>query len=84
MLATGADHEFVDHALAARLHERLEKVLDRWASLTADERELVADTIAYVVDSDDEEHDLRSPIGLVDDAEQVENLLRAVAPDLLD
>jgi hypothetical protein len=36
-----------------------------------------------VVDTDDEEHDLFSPIGFVDDGEQVDDLLKAIAPDLL-
>ncbi|MGH3861246.1 hypothetical protein [Actinokineospora sp.] len=83
VVAEARTHEFVDHALAARLHAKIDAVLDRWDSLDAGKRALVAETIDYLVDTDDEEHDLRSPIGFVDDAERVDDMLRAVAPDLL-
>jgi len=65
------------------LHRKLEAVLDRWDSYDAVRQDRITRTVRYVVDTDDEEHDLRSPIGFVDDGEQVDDLLKAIAPDLL-
>lgn len=76
-------NEFIDRDLAWRLHRQIEAVLDRWDTLAVDHRKLVTRTVEYLVTTDDEEHDIRSPIGFVDDAEQVEAMLKVVAPDLL-
>lgn len=76
-------HEFVDLDLALSLHDKLEALLDRWHTFTGDQQQLIGQTVHYLVETDDEEHDWRSPISFVDDAEQVEALLRDVAPDLL-
>lgn len=82
-LDAATDNEFLDRELALSLHKKLESVLDRWHSYNASQRSHVVRTITYVVDMDDEEHDLRSPIGFVDDSEHVDELLTAIAPDLL-
>lgn len=76
-------HEFVDHQLAESLHRSMDSVLDRWFDLSEEHQRMVARAVAYLVDTDDDEHDLRSPIGFVDDAEQIQAVLTAVAPDLL-
>ena len=82
-LNAATDNEFLDLELAQSLHKKLEFVLDRWHSYNASQRSHVVRTINYVVDMDDEEHDLRSPIGFVDDSEHVDELLSSIAPDLL-
>lgn len=61
----------------------MNSVLDRWNDLSEEHQQLVARAVAYLVDTDDDEHDLRSPIGFVDDAAQVDAVLKVVAPDLL-
>jgi len=45
--------------------------LSKVRSYDDDARARVRATAAYVVENDDEEHDVDSPIGLVDDEEQV-------------
>jgi hypothetical protein len=82
-LLTNDHNEFLDMDFALSLHRKLEAVLDRWDSYDAVQQDHITRTVEYVVDTDDEEHDLRSPIGFVDDGEQVDGLLRAIAPDLL-
>ncbi len=76
-------NEFLDLDFARSLHRKLGLIFDRWSQLTEGERLDVADAVHYLVHTDDEEHDLHSPIGLVDDGEKVDALLRRIAPDLL-
>lgn len=66
----------LDLRLAEDVHRRMAAVLDRWNDLTDEDRVAVTETVTYVVTDDDEEHDLRSPIGLEDDAERVADLER--------
>ena len=73
--AAARDNEFVDAAEAIRLHMLLAEALESWEHLDADQREVLADAIHYLVRTDDEEDDLRSPIGFEDDAEVVEAAL---------
>ena len=73
--AAARDNEFVDAAEAIRLHTLLAEALESWEHLDADQREVLADAIDYLVRTDDEEDDLRSPIGFEDDAEVVEAAL---------
>jgi hypothetical protein len=82
-LDAATDSEFLDLELALSLHKKLGSLLDRWHSYNASQRDRIVRTINYVVDMDDEEHDLRSPIGFVDDSEHVDELLASIAPDLL-
>lgn len=83
MLENAEYHEFVDVGFALQLHHKLATVLDRWDSFDRDEMDQVVDTVCYFVEPGDEEHDLLSPIGFVDDAEKVDDLLQRIAPDLL-
>ncbi len=83
LLERSEGSEFVDIDLARDLHQKLALVLDRWTQLTDAQRHSVTATVHYLVDTDDEEHDLHSPIGFVDDGEKVDALLRKIAPDLL-
>jgi hypothetical protein len=83
LLAADDHNEYLDVDFALSLHRKLEAVLDRWDSYDAARHDRITRTVRYVVDTDDEEHDLRSPIGVVDDGEQVDDLLTAIAPDLL-
>jgi hypothetical protein len=73
-----AVNPFVDRQAAHEIAERLTRILDLWPQLDAVTRARVAEVVAYVVDSDDEEHDLLSPIGLVDDEERITALERAL------
>ena len=72
------DNEFVDAAEAIRLHMLLAEALESWSLLDADQREVLADAVHYLVQTDDEEDDLRSPIGFEDDAEVVEAALKKI------
>lgn len=76
-------NEFLDVDLVSSLHRKLGLVLDRWDSFDEAQQGHIVRTVQYLVDMDDEEHDLRSPIGLIDDDEQVTGLLAEIAPDLL-
>ena len=78
--ATAEDNEFVDVARAETLHSRLDEALDGWDALDQDQRGSLAEAIAYLVRIDDDEDDLRSPIGFDDDDEVVEAALRAIKP----
>jgi hypothetical protein len=66
-----ATNPFLDRGAAHGLVEWLSRILDRWPALNAGQSTQVIDTVRYVTEPDDEEHDLLSPIGLVDDAEHV-------------
>ncbi len=76
--AAAEDNEFVDAAEAHRLHARLRDALRAWSSFDAEQRRTLSEAVAYLVRTDDQEDDLRSPIGFEDDAEVVEAALRAV------
>lgn len=65
--AAARDNEFVDLPEAVRLHMLLVEALESWAGLGAAQRAALAAAVDYLVRTDDEEDDLRSPIGLEDD-----------------
>ena len=69
------DNEFVDAAEAIRLHMLLSQALDAWPQFDTEQRAVLADAVIYLVRTDDDEDDLRSPIGFEDDAEVVEAAL---------
>ncbi|MDQ2709009.1 MAG: hypothetical protein M3Z25_15850 [Actinomycetota bacterium] len=71
-------YEFVDAAEAHRLYARLRDALRAWSSFDAEQRRTLSEAVAYLVRTDDQEDDLRSPIGLEDDAEVIDAALRAV------
>ena len=73
--AAARDNEFVDAAEAIRLHILLTEALESWEHLDGDQRVVLADAVHYLVRTDDEEDDLRSPIGFEDDAEVIEAAL---------
>jgi len=73
--AAARDNEFVDASEAIRLHILLTEALESWDDLDDDQRAVLADTVRYLVRTDDEEDDLRSPIGFEDDAEVIEAAL---------
>ena len=76
--AAARDNEFVDAAEAIRLHTLLAEELETWEHLDDDQRDVLADAVHYLVRTDDEEDDLRSPIGFEDDAEVVEAALHKI------
>ena len=76
--AAARDNEFVDAAEAVRLHMLLAEALVSWERLDGGQREVLADAVHYLVRTDDEEDDLRSPIGFEDDAEVVEAALEQI------
>jgi hypothetical protein len=76
--AASRDNEFVDAAEAVRLHTLLTEALESWERLDAEQRRVLADAVHYLVRTDDEEDDLRSPIGFEDDAEIIEAALEKI------
>lgn len=74
--AAEQSNEFVDLPLARRLHGELSVALDDFEQLDEEQRRVLADAVAYFVRTDDDEDDLRSPIGFDDDAAVVEAALR--------
>jgi hypothetical protein len=66
----------IDHAFAA--HAGLARVLTHWDELSAHQQRAVMETVEYVVNSDDDEPDLTSPDGFVDDLARVRALQAAL------
>ncbi|MBP2366707.1 GmrSD restriction endonuclease domain-containing protein [Pseudonocardia parietis] len=77
--AAATENEFVDLPLAEQLHTRLGEALDRWPEYDAEQRGVLTQAVSYLVRTDDEENDLRSPVGFDDDAEVVEVALRRIS-----
>jgi hypothetical protein len=50
--AAARDNEFVDAAEAIRLHMLLAEALESWEHLDADQREVLADAVHYLVRTD--------------------------------
>jgi hypothetical protein len=71
-----AENEFVDLVQAELLHVKFGEALDDWGSYDEGQRRALREAVDYLVRTDDEEDDLRSPIGFDDDAEVVEATLR--------
>jgi cytochrome P450 len=76
--AAAEDNEFVDLHLAELLHSRLDAALTGWPGYDDEQRAALIGAVDYLVQTDDEENDLRSPIGFDDDAEVVEAALKQV------
>ena len=62
----------IERAFAA--HAGLVRILTHWDELTANQQRAVMETVEYVVNSDDDEHDLTSPQGFADDLARVRAL----------
>ncbi|MFP5021905.1 GmrSD restriction endonuclease domain-containing protein [Pseudonocardia phyllosphaerae] len=73
------EQEFVDLPLAEDLHRRLGEALNRWSDYDAEQRRVLGAAVGYLVRTDDDEDDLRSPVGFDDDAEVVEEALRRIS-----
>lgn len=67
---------------AEQAQRALRAALDRWDGLDEGRREVLADAILYVVDVDDAESDVDSPMGFDDDLDVVRTALAKVAPDI--
>lgn len=76
------DNEFIDLRRAEELHAVLGRALDAFPDLNADQRRELVNAIDYLVRVDDDEDDLRSPIGFDDDAEIIEATLARLTPAL--
>ncbi len=66
----------IDRAFAA--HAGLSRILTHWDEFTARQQRAVVETVEYVVNSDDDEHDLSSPDGFADDLARVRALQAAL------
>jgi hypothetical protein len=75
---TAKDNEFINVTDAERLHAQLRSFLQSWDDLNGTQRRILAEAVTYLVQTDDEEDDLRSPIGFEDDAEVVATALRRI------
>lgn len=78
VLDAARENEFVDIAEAEQIHRRLRVELEIWHELSDDQRQALAEAVAYLVRICDDEDDLHSPIGLEDDAEVVNNALKRI------
>ena len=70
------EHLDIERAFAA--HAGLTRVLTHWDDLTAPQQRAVVETVEYVINSDDDEHDLTSPDGFADDLARVRALQTAL------
>lgn len=69
-------HPFLDLTALDSIEARVAAVLNRWDEWSDEDRQLIRRAVDYLVETDDEEHDLLSPIGLVDDEEHLAALER--------
>src|SRR5689334_6296109 len=76
--SASAENEFVDLVQAELLHVKLGEALDDWGSYDEGQRSALREAVEYLIRTNDEEDDLRSPIGFDDDTEVVEAALRRV------
>ena len=72
----GYEHLDIDRAFQA--HAGLSRILAHWDEFTANQQRAVVETVEYVVNSDDDEHDLSSPDGFADDLARVRALQDAL------
>lgn len=77
----GSDYEFVEVGLAERLATNLGVAIDEAESFDDDQRATLGAAAAYFVSSKDAESDLRSPIGLEDDAFVVNEAFTLIGRD---
>ncbi|MCW2804067.1 MAG: hypothetical protein QOF52_2572 [Propionibacteriaceae bacterium] len=72
----GALHSNADLDIdrAFHIHAQMAMILARWEEFSAPEQRAIVATIEYVVNTEDDESDLRSPDGFVDDLEQLHKL----------
>jgi hypothetical protein len=76
-------NEFLDLLLARRLNEGFRALVRATAGASQEDRSVVHAAVAYLIASDDADHDLTSPIGLEDDARVFNAVAAAVGhPDL--
>lgn len=78
--AAAEENEFVDLSRATELHQQLHRALDYHGELDGTRLGVLTDAIDYLVRVEDDEDDLRSPIGFDDDAEIIEAALARVRP----
>lgn len=74
LVAESQSRPFIDVGLVEEIRARVGSVLDRWHEWDEAQRAGIGEFVTYLVDADDEEHDLLSPIGLVDDDERLRAL----------
>ena len=67
--AAKADFQMLNLSLANLIGDRLKLALGHWGNFNESQQFWMLGAIAYFVHSDDEEDDLRSPIGFEDDVE---------------
>ncbi|MEW6283826.1 MAG: hypothetical protein AB1758_34760 [Candidatus Eremiobacterota bacterium] len=80
-LAASQESEHADGPLGVRLYHAFELLLER--PIADEDWPRVQAAAHYLVDSQDEEDDLESPVGMVDDAEVFNDLCIALGyPDL--
>lgn len=75
------DYEFAQVELAERIATNLGDAIDGAEGLTDDARATIGAAVAYFVSSKDAESDLRSPIGLEDDAFVVNEAFQLIGRD---
>jgi uncharacterized membrane protein YkvA (DUF1232 family) len=68
----------LDRDLAAKIRTSLVAAINAWDSIELDDRPWLAAAVVYFVESDDDEHDLDSPVGFDDDAEVVNAVMAMI------
>ena len=69
-----SSNDKLDIDRAFQIHAGISKILSRWDEFSANEQREIVSTIEYVVNTEDDENDLRSPDGFLDDLHQFHRL----------
>ena len=59
---------------AFQVHSGISRILARWEDFNCNEQRAIVQTIEYLVNVDDDEHDLHSPNGFADDLARLRKL----------
>ncbi len=64
----------LDIGRAFQIHAEMAKILTHWDDFNAHEQREVIATVQYIIDTEDDENDLTSPDGFLDDMARVDQL----------
>ncbi|GAA2108628.1 hypothetical protein GCM10009841_29280 [Microlunatus panaciterrae] len=72
----GALHsnEQLDIDRAFQIHAGISRILTHWDEFTAGQQREVVSTVEYLINTDDDENDLQSPNGFLDDLDKYHEL----------
>ncbi|MBA8795759.1 hypothetical protein FHX74_003400 [Friedmanniella endophytica] len=75
-MVTGAlaGNDQVDIRRAFAIHADMARILAQWDTYSAHEQREIVKTVQYIIDTEDDDNDLTSPDGFLDDMARVDRL----------